>query len=238
MDPLSVEQSHLTELLLRALEVRGFQARLVDGHALLDSGVHVDCDFLQAVVATDGSVRTSTRTLAWHESHFPEGVLEYQHSSGATLDGALQEGFASWSSMDLALLESIATDELDNCSSMQLELPDGEGGTLRRQVVFGNAAHLARAPVVAGEEEHPFCPCCLFTQSMEALKGSIAVDRFLGIRLFAMRNPEGIPEADCRINGEDAPEALPALRHYVSTWPQRGFEFRKQYVAVRTLGAT
>ena len=53
-------------------------------------------------------------------------------------------------------------------------------------------------------------------------------DRFYGIRLFAARNSEGGAEADCRINGVDWAPGAAALLEYVATWPDRGFEYRKQ----------
>ena len=56
-----------------------------------------------------------------------------------------------------------------------------------------------------------------------------------GIRLFATRNAEGVTQADCRINGIDWPPGVAALLKYVATWPDRGLEYRKQFVAIRTL---
>ena len=50
-----------------------------------------------------------------------------------------------------------------------------------------------------------------------------------------MRNAEGSAEADCRVNGVDWPAGKAALLKYVATWPERGFEYRKQFVAIRTL---
>ena len=47
------------------------------------------------------------------------------------------------------------------------------------------------------------------------------------------RNAQGEISADCRVNGEDYPAALPYLHAYVQSWPQAGLEFRKQYVVIR-----
>jgi hypothetical protein len=52
----------------------------------------------------------------------------------------------------------------------------------------------------------------------------------LGVRLFAARNEDGSPEADCRVNGEGWEEGKRALMEYARSWPDRGMEFRKQYI--------
>ena len=36
--------------------------------------------------------------------------------------------------------------------------------------------------------------------------------------------------ADCRVNGDDFEPGAIALRAYATTWPDAGYEFRKQYV--------
>jgi len=222
----------LIDVLLRALRSQGYEGEWVEDRIVLASGTNLDCDFIESAQMADGRVRSSSRTVAWNDKYFPEGLLEYQHSSGASLEEALEQGFESWIRLDLALLEWIATDQVEENAGTRMEIPVNER-SLTREVVFGPTARLAQNPP-ADAEEHAFCPCCLFTNSAEALMEAISVDRFLGIRLFAMRNPDGGVQADCRINGEDAPQALPALRDYVASWPDCGFEFRKQYVVVRT----
>ena len=59
---------------------------------------------------------------------------------------------------------------------------------------------------------------------------------FFGIRFFAVRDEQGVTEADCRVNGEDWAVGAEALRKYAATWPGAGYEFRKQYVILHTLG--
>jgi hypothetical protein len=55
-------------------------------------------------------------------------------------------------------------------------------------------------------------------------------------RLLALRDPKGEPGADCRLNGDDHDAGAEALRRYVTTWPGRAFEMRKQYVVIHSLG--
>jgi hypothetical protein len=50
-----------------------------------------------------------------------------------------------------------------------------------------------------------------------------------------MRDANGDPQADCRVNGDDWDKGTEALRKYVGTWPAAGFEMRKQYVVVQTI---
>ena len=56
------------------------------------------------------------------------------------------------------------------------------------------------------------------------------------IRLFAMKNPDGKIDADCRINGEEYPQAEKYLKNYTKTWKKCDImKFRKQYVIIRNV---
>ena len=58
-------------------------------------------------------------------------------------------------------------------------------------------------------------------------------ERLYGLRLFAARGEDGAPQADCRVNGDDWEPGAQALREYVKTWAEAGYEFRKQYVVLQ-----
>ena len=123
-----------------------------------------------------------------------------------------------------------------HCTLLQFEIPgDGTVGPRKRRVVLGPIAHLVNrsAEKLKEEEAHPFCPCCLFTRTAGVLKQRVSDDRFYGIRLFATRDPDGVSEADCRLNGENWEPGKAALTDYVNSWPDLGFEFRKQFVIVQ-----
>jgi hypothetical protein len=60
-------------------------------------------------------------------------------------------------------------------------------------------------------------------------------DAFYGLRLFALRDEDGNPGADCRVNGDDWEKGAQAFHAYASTWPSAGYEFRKQYVVLQTV---
>jgi hypothetical protein len=50
-----------------------------------------------------------------------------------------------------------------------------------------------------------------------------------------MRDADGVPAADCRVNGRDFEPGAVALRAYAATWPAAGYEFRKQYVVLQSI---
>jgi hypothetical protein len=126
---------------------------------------------------------------------------------------------------------------------MEMTLPQKDASPdLRRRAVLGPVAHYAERPAAKSDgtsgsetEEHPFCPCCLLTNSFQAFQSLLEAEGFCGIRLDAARDENGKPQADCRVNGGDWEAGAQALRNYVKTWPARGFEFRKQYVVIQTL---
>ncbi|WZB63440.1 hypothetical protein WJ970_11385 [Achromobacter xylosoxidans] len=72
-------------------------------------------------------------------------------------------------------------------------------------MVLGPVAHYAESPAPAQDEEHPFCPCCLFTNSLDAFHGILRDGGYAAIRLYAARDANGEISADCRVNGEDYP---------------------------------
>jgi len=103
----------------------------------------------------------------------------------------------------------------------------------KRRVVLGPISHMVSSPAKNEKEEHPFCPCCLFTKAGDIWKEKISDSGFYGIRLFAMRLADGSAGADCRVNGEDWAVGKTALTEYVKSWPNQGVEFRKQYIIIQ-----
>ena len=184
---------------------------------------------------TDGGVRTVTIVRVSHPLLIPSGLFEYQHSVGEDARSALRSGFAQWAQIDLPVLCDLTRDKPEHCSMMEMTFPEEEGGQVRR-LLFGPTAQMAQLPPPgdADQDEHPFCPCCLTTNCLEAFLPLIKSSETLGVRLYALRDANGEAGADCRVNGEDFPEGIAALRAYAETWPARGIEFRKQYVMFLT----
>jgi hypothetical protein len=211
------------------LEYRGtdfvFSPRLIEVHPLKDGGVH--------------SVTTITTI---HHTLAPNGIFEYQHATGDSLSDAVCRGFEEWTKLDLVALLDSERGKAEHCLAFEMELPPRDDrGPLRRRALLGPVMHYVQHPADAAtkgganEEEHPFCPCCLLTNTFEAFRPVVDADGFFGIRLVALRNENGSPQADCRVNGQDWEAGGRALCDYVERWPQRGYELRKQYVVVQTV---
>ncbi|MGJ7534469.1 MULTISPECIES: DUF6348 family protein [unclassified Variovorax] len=225
------ESLDLSALLRDALLARGQAAALArDGWVTLSDGLWLLPQILSYSRAEDGSVRTSSTIEVAHAGLLPQGIFEYQHSGGETTEQALTRGFDLWAQVDLVVFQDALGGELAHCTSMDMSWKEGR----QRRVLFGPVAHRATLPAAEVEEEHPFCPCCLFTNTWDAFKPQIESDSLHAVRLYAVRDAEGEVQADCRINGEDWPAGAEALRAYVTQWPDRGFEFRKQYVVIQS----
>lgn len=213
----------------------------VDGHELvLDSGLRLSPHAIGANPRENGGWQISSVIEARHPALFADGLFEYQHAAGDSQEEATLSGFENWVRVDLATLQAaIGADDAPELQMLTLRYGAEETGTpLARAVVLGPLAHYRSEPAndaaACGEDDHGSCPCCLFTQSVDAFNELLKTRQFLGIRLFASRDADGQCEADCRVNGHDFPAALPLLRAYAARWPQAGLEFRKQYVVVRT----
>ncbi len=183
-------------------------------------------------------VRTATTVEVAHPL-LTGGLFEYQHSAGDNLVDSLSKGFKGWADLDLPVFLDALRAKPKVCTFLEMTLPVTalRPAVLHRRVVLGPPIHLAKEAGGVGQEPHPFCPCCLYTNSHEAFKGLVESDGFFGIRLFAMRGADGRLQADCRVNGEDWPAGVEALVRYGESWPQRGFEFRKQYLGLQTTSA-
>ncbi|MFZ6770704.1 DUF6348 family protein [Undibacterium sp. Di26W] len=220
---------------------QGNYLRLADGLADdLADGLVLAAERVEAVALAEDKFRTCTRIHVSHAVYFPQGLSEYQHAMGASEVLAMSEGFRTWARMDLLALLDATREFPKDCTVIEMNVASetdvAAGKAVYRQVILGPVAHLASLPAPKRKEEHPFCPCCLFTESMPAFHDLLQSDQFLGVRLFASRDNEGKLAADCRVNGEDFLAATEHLQHYAEKWPQRGLEFRKQYVVIRSSG--
>lgn len=178
---------------------------------------------------------TSTMTVS-HPDLIPDGIFEYQHAVGVTLNEALCSGFDQWLQIDFVVLLDALRDQPETCSAVEFKWERGDTPDRKRRALLGPTGHMVEHGEPARDDvEHPFCPCCLLTNTYEAFAPFIQNDGFYGIRLLAIRNPDGSAQADCRINGEDFAAGQRALCDYVKTWPQAGVEMRKQYVVLQTM---
>jgi hypothetical protein len=188
----------------------------------------------------DGGVQTVTTIQTNHPAILSDGVFEYQHSTGNSIADSISTGFDQWLQTDFVSLLDALRPKAETCMTLELSFPARDGKPERhRRAVLGPVAHFRQEPLEIAEdgasEEHPFCPCCLLTNSFKAFSDFIESDGFYGLRLFAARDTEGVSQADCRVNGEDWEEGAHALREYAGTWPAAGYEFRKQYVVLQSV---
>ncbi len=226
----------LVLILASALREQDFNVTEVRPHDLtLSSGIRIAVKGVEVEVMEDDVRRTVTHSIATHDTLFPEGLAEYQHANGSTMDEALAKGFRSWSSMDVATMQDALLDDPQECMVMKWEKAATDTTpALTRRIVFGPTIRTAK-PVEEGDDDD-FCPCCLFTSCLEIFQPLLETNRTFGIRLFAMRDEDGEFAADCRVDGEDFTEGVAGLIDYVATWPHfPGMEFRKQYVVVHSV---
>lgn len=185
-----------------------------------------------------GNIRTSTIVQVSHPVLIPDGLYEFQHAVGEDVVSSLRSGFSQWAQLDLPVLCDVAREAPEDCSTLEMTFPDEGEGEHKRRVLLGPTGHMVRpsqeSEEGAEDEEHPFCPCCLTTNCLEAFAPLLKMKETLGLRLFAARSAEGETSADCRVNGEEFAPGIAALRAYAENWPERGFEFRKQYVVFQT----
>jgi len=170
-------------------------------------------------------VNTTTTIQVAHAALVPGGIFEYQHSSGADIRDSFAKGFKDWAEYDLPVFLDALQVKAALCMVAEMK-PE-------RRLVFGPPVHMAQK-AGAAPSEHDFCPCCLVTRNIDAFDDLLRDGNFHGLRLFVMRDSEGRIEADCRVNGIDRPEGAEALRRYAQTWPDRGSEYRRQYVCIQT----
>jgi hypothetical protein len=224
------------DALALALEAAGIAADRDGGRLTLEGGLVLQPLFMEGQI-DDHRVQTVTTLQCNHPDLLPDGVFEYQHAAGADLHDAIGSGFRQWIALDLQTLRDALCETPERSLTMRFELADGRS----RRAVFGPFARYSRQPAEPGseaaEEAEKFCPCCLFTQSISAMQALLERNDTLGIRLYAARDADGEPLADCRVNGVDYPEGAEALRAYVARWPTLdGYQFRKQYVIVHDCG--
>jgi len=230
------EKADLPEILERILKQAGHATTRSKGSVALESGLVLLPSMVSFQPLDGGGVRTVTTIETSHPDRIPPAVFEYQHATGNTTEASIGSGFDNWAKLDLPVFLDVLTPKPQTCTIMQMEFPADESGAKRtRQVFLGPVAHMMEHPLPkseSGEETHAFCPCCLFTNSGEAFHELLTQKTFHGIRFFALRDQNGEVSADCRVNGEDWPAGVEALRRYAASWPQQGYEFRKQFVVI------
>lgn len=229
----------VVQLAARVMEQRGHRVTRHDTwleHC--DSGIAIRPLLLESRPANSSVLSISTVSTQ-HPRLAPAGIFEYQHAIGATLSEAFCDGFDQWLQIDFVVLLDALQDRAGHCMTLNWTFPRVGAPEVARRAVLGPVGHAVAQPERRSCEivEHPFCPCCLLTNTYETFRPFIEDEGFYGIRLFAARDDDGSTQADCRINGMDWDQGTRALCAYADTWPRAGFEVRKQYIVLQTLSS-
>lgn len=224
------------EALRDALLARGREPA-TEGNVIVDTATGLRCQPVLVSFQPIHPVGAQTTTTI-EVSHPVLGnvrPMEFQHSSGGSTIESIAAGFDQWCQSDLVALADAVNPAQGECMSMRYETKaEGDEPARRRRVILGPTVHLqTEPPAESSTEEHAFCPCCLFTRSLDAFKPLLDADGVKALRLFAMRGSDGTADADCRVNGEDYAAGKQGLIAYVAAWPPAGIEYRKQYVIVQ-----
>ena len=232
----STEDVDLLAILREVLAKGGWMAEEQNGWLVSEAGLWLRPQFVSFQPRDDGLVTTCTTIEVAHPLMLPEPCFEYQHSIGDSFTVSIRTGFEQWAQIDWPVFVDLVSHDQHRCMRLEFTPLDNDATSsgLARRVLLGPPAHMVASPspAAAEGEAHNFCPCCLFTNSWESFKPLIESNGTSGLRLFAMRDESGKISVDCRLNGVDFEAGAQALRAYAATWPERGFEYRKQYVLI------
>ncbi len=147
------ESFHLIRLAARVLRDHGHE--VVEHETWLDlpsSGFALQPLLVALHPLEAGGVQTTTTIDVRHANLIPDGLFEYQHSTGDNVEDALAKGFASWEQIDLSVLIDALQEDPKTCSAMSMTFPAKEGAPVRtRRAVLGGVAyyiHTTAAPAV------------------------------------------------------------------------------------------
>ena len=229
-------------IVVEVLASAGHSLERREDHLLhASSGIRLVPQLLESQAMKSGHVRSSSRIGLRHPAFGAGIVTEYQHSIGDTLEHAFRAAVLGWAEVDFVVLLDALLPKARHSKVMLMTFPsNGEAGERRRRILLGPVSHLrhfkpdpeAESPAL-DPGEHEFCPCCLLTKNYDAFQNLFNDGEFHAIRLFACRDENGALSADCRVNGEDFGQGKESLHRYAGSWPQHGFEYRKQYVVIQ-----
>ena len=196
------ESFHLIHLAARVLRERGHE--VVEHDTWLDlraSGFVLQPLIVELRPLEQGGVQTLTTIDVRHANLVPEGLFEYQHSTGDTVEDSLGKGIAAWEEIDLAVLLDALREKPKTCTTMEMNFPARDGAPARaRRAVLGPVANYVEHPPASGgmdcnagrgasqgdgEPDHSFCTCCFLTRNYEVFRPQIEGDGYFGIR-FSM----------------------------------------------------
>lgn len=234
------------------LQNRGWDVEILDSEIGNDKWIHVKDNGYSLLPALinfysdeNNEIKISATVQIHHKEVFPNGIFEYVYPQKKVENviGGLFELFETWVNLDWRTLCDCLKFEKSEFMSMRIDL--NKEKTQAKHVFYGPVLSYPNIDVedakAKGIDVDPyideFCPCCLFTNSMEAFVKQIKdTNQNYAIRLFAMKDPNGEVDADCRINGEEYPQAEEYLKKYAKTWKDCDIiKMRKQYVIIKNV---
>ena len=234
-------------VLYEILEKKGWNVELLNGQYkdekwiyVKDNGYYLFPLLIALSHDEDNGFKISATIQIHHKEIFPEGIFEYVYpqKQATDLTDGLFDLFKTWVDLDWETLADCLNLKNSKYMSVEIELKD-----VVKHIFYGSVLSYPNVDAeklkAKGIDPDPyideFCPCCLFTNSMEAFDDQIKdTEKNYAVRLFAMKDVNGEIKADCRINGEEYPQAEEYLKKYASTWKDCDIiKFRKQYVIIR-----
>ncbi|BBM45643.1 DUF6348 family protein [Leptotrichia trevisanii] len=239
-------------VLFGILQNKGFDVEILNDETennkwiyVKDNGYYLLPLLINFYYDENNELKMSATIQIHHKEIFPNGIFEYvypQQKAENAIDG-LFELFETWVDLDWLTLCDCLKFEKSEYMSMRIDLDKEK--IKSKHVFYGPVLSYPNFDVEEAKSKgididpyiDEFCPCCLFTNSMEAFDEQIKdTSQNYAIRLFAMKNPDGEIDADCRINGEEYPQAEKYLKNYTKTWKKCDImKFRKQYVIIRNV---
>jgi len=210
------ESFNLVDILKKTLLEHDYTSTVERDWIIVNKNLHIHPEIVTFQPIEPNGVRSVTSIAISNEKYAPNGLFEYQHSAGDDTNQAIAKGFKGWIELDLPVLLDAINNSLVSCTAMDMEYPAPEHRI--RRALLGPVSHIASRNI-DGVEEHPFCPCCLLTNSFEAFREHFKQNEFFGIRLLVLRNENGEINADCRVNGIDWELGKEHLIKYGQTWP-------------------
>jgi hypothetical protein len=112
-----------------------------------ETGLVIRPQLHQVVPLEDGGFRTVTTIGISHPELVPQGVFEYQHGWGDSVEGSIHTGFDQWARTDLVALLDALKPRPESCMMLEMSFPEREGQPARlRRAILGPVAHFAAKP--------------------------------------------------------------------------------------------
>lgn len=133
------ETFDLLELLASALAEKGHAVRTEKHwHVHENSGFILMPQTVELQPLDEGGVRTTSTIQTNHDALMPDGVFEYQNSTGDRVEESFRKGFEQWVETDwVTLLEALKA-KPEICTSLEYRVPPRTGMPAEcRRVILG-----------------------------------------------------------------------------------------------------